>query len=135
MKQEVRHYNTTQEIKQIVMGIQHLRCRRSVEREYYLAQRSATTVDRYRQAKDSAKHELLNMIGDFILVKEAQDGFYIEAELFLPYVRDYEITQVEKDRDYWEKALDVCSRDKIELHNKIRLLERPWWKKLLKIDK
>lgn len=123
-------YHATQEIQHIAMGAQELRCRRSVEKER-LHNNASSQINWLEQAKRSAKYELLDMISDFILVKEIHDGFYIEAELYLPYVRDSKITELEKDIKLKERQVINCSSHISSLNSEIQKLQRPWWKKLI----
>ena len=131
MEQKIYDYRATEEIKQIVIGIQELRCRRSVEKAYaHIAQ-----VDYVEYEKQSAKHQLLNAISDFILVREIQDGFYVEAELYLPYVRDSKIKELETTIKSQLNSIRILDADKTSLQVHITQLMRPWWKKLLRIKK
>jgi hypothetical protein len=130
-------YMADERIKQIVIGIQELRCRRRIADYPRFQESPASKIDWLEQTKLSAKHELLDMIGDFILVKELEDRPYteIEATLYLPYVRDSKIEELENDGDFWRKSAMRSEGEITELCKKIRLLERPWWKKLLRIEK
>ena len=127
-------YHTTQEIKHIIIGVQELKVRRDVEREYFHNKRNPQ-VDYLAHAKQSAKHEPLDYISDFIIIKEINDGFYIEAELYLPYVRDSEMNILENHKEYWRKRCCEHELKIMGLCDEVKQLRRPWWKKLFRIEK
>lgn len=134
MEQKIYDYRATEEIKQIVIGIQQLRCRRGVERQVYRG-KTASAVDFLKMTKEYAKRELLDKIGDFILVKEIQDGFYVEAELFLPYVRDDVVSGLERINKSLSNTISQQDARIYSLREEVKLLSRPWWKKLFGITK
>lgn len=129
MNQEVYDYRATEEIKRIAIGIQELRCRKSLEREPYL-KGAASRVNWVKEAENRARYELLEHISDFILVRETEDGRYLDAELHLPYVRDSKVKELEDLAYFWEKSSNKYQKEVAELCKKIHLLERPWYKKL-----
>jgi len=130
---EVYQYYANQEIRQIVMGIQSLKCGRNIERERYLINTRDSEIDYLAAAKEAIKHDLLDHISDFILVKEVNDGFGLEAELHLPYVRDSKVKELEGSVKFWMNNAKRSEREITGLCKQIRLLQRPWWKKLFKI--
>jgi hypothetical protein len=130
---EAKIYNMTEEVKNIVMGVEQYRCRVNLNNHF-----RGDKIDKdffLKRAEDKASYDLLDGIKQFIKIEQNLDRGYVEAELFLPYVRDSKIKELEDAGDFWRKSAMRSEGEIIELCKKIRLLERPWWKKLLGIDK
>jgi hypothetical protein len=128
---EERIYNMNEEIKTVVVSIEQYRCRVNLDNPFY-----GDKIDKefiLKRAEDKAAYDLLDGIKQFIKVSRHLDRGYIESEIFLPYVRDSKIKELEGTADFMEKAIRRRDIDIIDLEKTIRLLKRPWWKKLFKI--
>lgn len=128
MEQKIYDYRSTEEIKTIVMGVQELRCRRDVERERYEDRRTGSEL--VKLAKRKVKNELLDMVSHFIFVKDSPDGRQVEAEVYLPYVKDSVVKGLERDNKSVSVLLSHAESVNALLRKEIKLLRRPWWKKL-----
>lgn len=80
---------------------------------------------RHRSEKEPAtlanEQKVLEKVRQFVKTdhhkRHAQDQGYVESTLWLPYVKDDVVKELERDRDYY--------RRKIEKYNKL-----PWYKKI-----
>ncbi len=128
------YYAMNESIQRIVIGVQNLKFRMDIEREHYMSVRNPE-IDYLEAVKRHAKHSIMDMISDFILVEETNEGPYLEATLHLPYVRDAKIKELESLAEDWRKSCKARNTELIKLRNQVNLLRRPWWKKIIKINK
>lgn len=120
----------SEEIKNVVVGIERYRCRIGLDNRFYTDKVDKEFI--LRRAEEKAAYDLLDGIRQFIKVSQHLDRGYIEAEIFLPYVKDGVMKKLENYRDYQDKVISRLLDVEMDLKEEVRLLKRPWWKEWMK---
>jgi len=135
MDLEERIYDTPIEVKQVVISIQDYHVRRELmPYGHPYAVSAGERIDMGKMAEQSAKHELLDGIEKFIHCEVDQERNFVEAVIWMPYVKD----EVTKELEVINKLLQrlngnletECDAWRGKTEELLRYLELPWWKKL-----
>ena len=128
---EQRIYDMDEKIKSVVISVQNYRVMREIMPQMYRWNISdKQRIDLLEEAKRHAKHELLDGLEQFVHCELDEDRNIIEAQIWMPYVKD----AVVKSLENIEKRLGVHLAERENtirfLQKRIKYLDLPWWKKL-----
>lgn len=133
-KYEHKSYeNESVEVKQILIGVEEYRLRKVVSNTYIGNKQHLEAL--FEQAERTAKFELLKGLEKFIKTEQIEeyllDGLpYVEAKIYLPFVKDEKVKNLELRIKNLERLCDEQYHYVSKLSKENEQLKLPWWKKL-----
>ena len=137
MELEERIYDMPVEVKQVVISVQDYHVRREISTVPWGLSK-ANRQDLIKGAKHGARYDLLDGLQKFVHCEIDEERNFVEAVIWMPYVKDEIVKQLEKHNKTLENLnsrlgveCEAWRRKTEELSEYIAL---PWWKKLFKVE-
>lgn len=122
--------NETEEIKRIVIGIEELRCRKSIECGNMNP--DEITQEYISLAEESARAEILHLVGKYVSFTLNPWEQYTEAQIYLPYITDSVVKRLKSNISNAMGRATLLEQQNEDLETRIEeLRSRPWWKRIL----
>jgi len=118
-----------EEVKQVVISVRDYHVRREISPVPWELTKESR-IDLVKMAEHHAKHQLLNGLEQFVKVNINQERNFVEAKIWMPYVKDEVVRTLEETEKRLQSHLDDRNRTIRHLQERVKYLELPWWKKL-----
>ena len=133
MELEHKVYDTSMEVKEIVMAVEQFRCRKYlVEKNWPQPSGPIIPPEYYDFAKEAAKGTLLCFIEIYIKYHQNEYERYIEAEIYVRALFDEKIKNLESAIACADREIVYLMSLSTKKTRYIDWLEQPWWKKIFR---